>query len=1557
MTAAAAAATGPSECHRIVLPPAGSAHIETVTIATVEIGGSGGSPGNRTYVLTLSRLSAAAEASRYYTSAGSGERTAGSAASPGSVTVNYQKWSAAFGHDNLTVAGADSSGAVIVARGNEFGAATGVMLRSFGGSATLVLRGAAAIDDGAVPSPLVTANASSTATLIPTVVNVGVGVTAHIPGAILASIHLTQAGTYAMVASNADAGGLPAFNFTVVAGDAVPSTLRWRLIATRAPHVRVAIEALDVHGNSLAGWRRPQAAFAAVPAANFTAKVCDIASGGAHFGFNMSAWLINHAEAAFTTPVFTVAADHGAAGDPATVLHAAVVSAAAAASVAVSVASSNGGSGKRRLHSDDLPWTSAACFTSLNAAFNAGEHSSGYCAHLASFAGRSCFCQPVSRASWHARKGREWVALAAAGLARCELAAGRAATGAACFPEVAACPAGSTGTDPTVVLDLSAGHYWLNFTLTGSAAMDGGMHVVSATLTGAGAGALTVGGGAVVHVARRPHADATGGQLEAPASPLAAGAVTVTVRLSTRYNNHAHAGGGDAFAILPELISAPAGAADSVAQSESGVAAMTTAYSAYGYGDNAVKYKGWRIVDLGIGHYELTSPHSAPGSYAVNLYLATGGCDYRGDGAIRGGEGSPGEGGCVRSVFKRLTLVVRAAGVSAAGTTGVVRCQPGPPPAAAAAATMAATCWLTAGMPVEVAVEARDRFGNPTLRAGDSAKFSVSVCALADNAAAATAATAPGLGSFRGCLAAADTARATAVNATEIVTYVGATVTEPNARAAPGQYLITLPAPAALGAYVVVVHVDGVRADYAVSRVVLRSTTLSESKSSVISGPDALPTRAVVFVRTLDEHGSPVALVAASLNALVTRAGLDPPGSAASHSFVEVSPGYYRAALTSATAAGNYAVSVVGGGGRTVGVGAVTVHPDAASAAASDLASFATRYSAGASVLFYVFARDAWENRVTSAVQLAATPLRFGVTISRTAGGAGATIKLDAVDVGGGAYLVEFTLSPQPNVGYSVAIAMCPPLTAVIDIATTTTAAITGQAPRGGAPLGAECDGGATLAKSPWTFASSGGTLRSTCYRVLGDHLAAGSPAGVALFQVVFQPSEGCGQQPPGPEPLTVVWTRMSTVSGATLTSRAVYCESPRLDGDECRFRILEPMAGSYQVNATLFGEPLPGTPVMLTVRPTAPARRLDAFPGSTASASRLTGIVNLRAGAPVPAGERLTVEVALVDRYSNPVLPDPRLFFGLEGTLAPATAAATAAAATAAGEVSTAVGIAPEPGASVSVALTHVAGGVYRGLAPGVTRAEGYVLSASVHVLTAAGRFSKLTLEAAVNAMLAVSVTPGTPDPGRFTYRGTGTAPTAVAGSPLTITVLVRDRFGNLITDGRKLALVIGFSKIRVAAADPAVAARDDGQSTHSFRVIAADKGELAASFTVSQARDWVVSVVSNSSQSSSVLNATQTVYVSRALSILAGDVDIAASLVYGVRGGNAAPLAGATASFSVLLRDRLRNGIPAVAALVSFAGSLLVGTASGTLLTFDGGGLTLVPQNESMGVYHTTA
>jgi hypothetical protein len=123
-------------------------------------------------------------------------------------------------------------------------------------------------------------------------------------------------------------------------------------------------------------------------AADFTAKVCDTGVGGAHEGFDWSAWLGSNAATAFNTPVLTPAVDAAAGGDPAVALHAAVVSATAAAAVADAAAaaaaavspssnSSSGGVGRRLLAEDLIPWTATECVASLTAAFAAGKHSAG----------------------------------------------------------------------------------------------------------------------------------------------------------------------------------------------------------------------------------------------------------------------------------------------------------------------------------------------------------------------------------------------------------------------------------------------------------------------------------------------------------------------------------------------------------------------------------------------------------------------------------------------------------------------------------------------------------------------------------------------------------------------------------------------------------------------------------------------------------------------------------------------------------------------------------------------------------------------------------------------------------------------------------------------------------------------------------------------------------------------------------------------------------------------------------------------------------------------------
>ena len=58
------------------------------------------------------------------------------------------------------------------------------------------------------------------------------------------------------------------------------------------------------------------------------------------------------------------------------------------------------------------------------------------------------------------------------------------------------------------------------------------------------------------------------------------------------------------------------------------------------------------------------------------------------------------------------------------------------------------------------------------------------------------------------------------------------------------------------------------------------------------------------------------------------------------------------------------------------------------------------------------------------------------------------------------------------------------------------------------------------------------------------------------------------------------------------------------------------------------------------------------------------------------------------------------------------------------------------------------------------------------------------------------------------------------MAGSNLAVVAVVRDRFGNLITNAAKLILASGFSNVRVVAKDPQVALRDDGSFTRNFGV-----------------------------------------------------------------------------------------------------------------------------------------
>jgi len=137
--------------------------------------------------------------------------------------VDYAKWSADYGHDNLTVT---SSGAV--AMGNEFAATAGVMLRAFSGAVNLVVLGSMLNGGGAAVTAAVTATVSAAAlTGVATEVaaaGAGAGVTAMVPRVALASVSVTTAGTYtASVSSAAGEAGvdpvvLPPFNFTVAAG-------------------------------------------------------------------------------------------------------------------------------------------------------------------------------------------------------------------------------------------------------------------------------------------------------------------------------------------------------------------------------------------------------------------------------------------------------------------------------------------------------------------------------------------------------------------------------------------------------------------------------------------------------------------------------------------------------------------------------------------------------------------------------------------------------------------------------------------------------------------------------------------------------------------------------------------------------------------------------------------------------------------------------------------------------------------------------------------------------------------------------------------------------------------------------------------------------------------------------------------------------------------------------------------------------------------------------------------------------------------------------------------
>jgi hypothetical protein len=128
----------------------------------------------------------------------------------------------------------------------------------------LVLQGAVANGGGASPSSVVTANVNGAATLAPAAESVGAAagggvtaaVTAAVPSTSLGTVTMTVEGTYTAYITNADAGDLPACNFTVAAGNAVPATQRWRGVATRSPAVRVALEAGVGYHSRVSDWLR-----------------------------------------------------------------------------------------------------------------------------------------------------------------------------------------------------------------------------------------------------------------------------------------------------------------------------------------------------------------------------------------------------------------------------------------------------------------------------------------------------------------------------------------------------------------------------------------------------------------------------------------------------------------------------------------------------------------------------------------------------------------------------------------------------------------------------------------------------------------------------------------------------------------------------------------------------------------------------------------------------------------------------------------------------------------------------------------------------------------------------------------------------------------------------------------------------------------------------------------------------------------------------------------------------------------------------------------------------
>ena len=129
-----------------------------------------------------------------------------------------------------------------IARGNEYNASGAVMLRSFGGSVQLALRGSVANGGGAAPSAAeatkVNLGGGAMVKLAPvaTAISLEVAiVTAAVPRVALGMASLTKAGTYTARISdgtNGTVGEFAAFNFTVAPGNAVPSSLRWRGVAT-----------------------------------------------------------------------------------------------------------------------------------------------------------------------------------------------------------------------------------------------------------------------------------------------------------------------------------------------------------------------------------------------------------------------------------------------------------------------------------------------------------------------------------------------------------------------------------------------------------------------------------------------------------------------------------------------------------------------------------------------------------------------------------------------------------------------------------------------------------------------------------------------------------------------------------------------------------------------------------------------------------------------------------------------------------------------------------------------------------------------------------------------------------------------------------------------------------------------------------------------------------------------------------------------------------------------------------------------------------------------------